>query len=262
MRKEKLYTFFLFTNQAIRKKHEGVPILFLSALTVKVNNKISRAVSFEIFCSSSNLSTSSNKALITDSNSIETSISNKQWLLTMLLLFSVFIVLHHIFSLSGDLSVVLQGVTPLNSVAINITWMVESSGQSNSTTDGTIKLEIDVCGISSTSIVLLPTQNPSSINVQNSITVSGLQPDAVYHACLGANWTSANNNSYSFQYPCVLVRTFMAGQYVYWHRTKWREHSFFTPCIAFIFIYEKHTFISINEWNSTTLKCVDLRQIW
>jgi hypothetical protein len=93
--------------------------------------------------------------------------------------------------------------------------MVESSGQSNSTADGTIKLEIDVCGISSTSIVLLPTQNASSINVQNSITVSGLQPDAVYHACLGATWTSADNNSYSIQYPCVLVRTFMAGQYLY-----------------------------------------------
>jgi len=133
----------------------------------------------------------------------------------MLLLFSVFIVLHHIGSLSGDLSVVLQSVIPLNSVAINITWMVVSSGQSNSTTDGTIKLEVDVCGISSTFITVLPTQNASSINVQKSITVSPLQPDAVYHACLGANWTSADNNSYSFEYPCVLVRTFMAGQYLY-----------------------------------------------
>ncbi len=133
----------------------------------------------------------------------------------MLLLFSVLIVLHHIGSLSGGLSVVLQGVIPLNSVAINITWIVVSSGQSNRTTDGIIKLEIDVCGISSTYIAILQLQNANSINMQKSITVSALQPDAVYHACLGANWTSANNNSYSFQYPCVLVRTFMAGQYIY-----------------------------------------------
>jgi hypothetical protein len=133
----------------------------------------------------------------------------------MLLLFSVFIILHHIGSLSGGLSVVLQGVIPLNSVAINITWIVVSSGQINTTTDGAIKLEIDVCGISSTYIVFLQPQNASSINVQNSFTVSDLQPDAVYHACLGANWTSADNNSYSLQYPCVLVRTFMAGQCLY-----------------------------------------------
>jgi hypothetical protein len=129
----------------------------------------------------------------------------------MFLLFYTLIVIHYIGSGSGDLSVVFQNVIPLNSTAINMTWTVVSSGDSNSTNDGVIKLAIDVCGVSSGHFIALPEQNASSINVSKWFVVTDLNPDTVYHACLGSNWTSANNRTKLLQYPCILVRTFMPG---------------------------------------------------